>query len=177
MFRPPNQPPQFPMQQMPPGGGGGYFPGFQSRGPMPPMANQAANSQSGLQGLLQRFLPSQASSASQVSNLASSAGAGGGSNLMGTLNNVQQVLKVAQQATPLIKEYGPMIKNAPKLINMMKALSEINDEDDEESTDVAVDAQADEADELNIAGSADDNMQSNANRRRTALKSQPKLFI
>ncbi|UOQ85825.1 YqfQ family protein [Gracilibacillus salinarum] len=175
MFRPPNQPPQFPMQQMPPGGGG-YFPGFQSRGPMPPMPNQV-NNPSGLQGLLQRFLPSQASSASQISNLASNAGAGSGSNLMGTLNNVQQVLKVAQQATPLIKEYGPMIKNAPKLINMMKALSEINDDEDEESTDLAVDTQADEDDELDITGSRDERRQSNANRKRTTAKSQPKLFI
>ncbi len=164
MFRPPNQPPMFPQQNIPTQG---LFP----RGPVP---NQMTNP-TGLQGILQRFLPSQASNMTQATNMA----AGSGSNLMGTLNNVQQVLKVAQQATPLIKEYGPMIKNAPKLINMMKALNEINeDEDDTEIVDDE-EEEIEEAEEVTITESSSSSQKqakTNASPTRTS-ESQPKLFI
>ncbi|WP_208590990.1 VrrA/YqfQ family protein [Gracilibacillus suaedae] len=162
MFRPPNQPPMFPQQNIPTQG---LFP----RGPVP---NQMTNP-TGLQGILQRFLPSQASNMTQATNMA----AGSGSNLMGTLNNVQQVLKVAQQATPLIKEYGPMIKNAPKLINMMKALNEINDDEDEnEYTDDV--EEVEEAQELTMTESTPSTQKQTKNNApiRTS-ESQPKLFI
>ncbi|MGP4041270.1 VrrA/YqfQ family protein [Gracilibacillus sp. D59] len=161
MFRPPNQPPMFSQHNIP-----NNIPtqGFFPRGPVP---NQMTNP-TGLQGLLQRFLPSQASNMTQATNVAT----GSGSNLMGTLNNVQQVLKVAQQATPLIKEYGPMIKNAPKLINMMKALNEINDE-------VEVDDEIEEAEEMTITESSP-TTKKQVNKRSTQIstsESQPKLFI
>ncbi len=156
MFRPPNQPPFFSQQQMPPQS---FLNGFPQRSPLP---SQMTNP-TGLQGMLQRIFPSQAA------NVASSAG--GGSNLMGTLNNVQQVLKVAQQATPLIKEYGPMIKNAPKLINMMKALNDINNEDDveeEESMNI----------EEKVETSSEKQTQTNSTPQKIETKaSQPKLFI
>ncbi|SFL86230.1 YqfQ-like protein [Gracilibacillus orientalis] len=158
MFRPPNQPPMFSQQNIPTQG---LFP----RGPVP---NQMTNP-TGLQGLLQRFLPSQASNmTTQATNVAT----GGGSNLMGTINNVQQVLKVAQQATPLIKEYGPMIKNAPKLINMMKALNEINDDDEE----VQGEEEAEELDITESTPTSKKQVSTNSAPIRTS-ESQPKLFI
>ncbi|WP_157801863.1 VrrA/YqfQ family protein [Gracilibacillus salitolerans] len=162
MFRPPNQPPMFSQHNMPTQG---LFP----RGPVP---NQMTNP-TGLQGLLQRFLPSQASNITQATNVAT----GGGSNLMGTLNNVQQVLKVAQQATPLIKEYGPMIKNAPKLINMMKALNEINDDDDdEEQNEVDVEEEAEEMTITESTPTSNKQVSRSSTPIRTS-ESQPKLFI
>lgn len=51
--------------------------------------------------------------------------------LSSTLNNVQQVLRVVQSATPIIQEYGPLIKNLPAMYKMYKAMKDINDEDEE----------------------------------------------
>ncbi|MDX8046182.1 VrrA/YqfQ family protein [Gracilibacillus sp. S3-1-1] len=150
--RPPMLPPQTPTQ-------GNFF----TQGPMP---NQMPN-QTGLRGIIQRFLPSQSATAplSQASNAATT----GGVNLTSTLNNVQQVLKVAQQATPLIKEYGPMIKNAPKLISMVKALNEINEEDEEEE-----EIEQEVSSEMQL--SEEDSIESISSEERPS-QSMPKLFI
>ncbi|MCP3030759.1 YqfQ family protein [Halobacillus sp. A1] len=58
------------------------------------------------------------------------AGAGGN-----WLNQIQGALKAMQTAGPMIKQYGPMVKNIPAMINMMKLMNESDDEEaeDEES--------------------------------------------
>lgn len=59
---------------------------------------------------------------------------GGGAGLMGTLNNVQHVLRLAQTVGPMIQQYGPMIKNLPALIQMFKALNAVEStKDDDEN--------------------------------------------
>jgi hypothetical protein len=165
MFRPPYQPPH--TFQQPPIQQGNFLRMMPQRGGLP---QQVPVNQTGIQGLLQRFLPGKA--ATSGAGLSASSG---GSNLMGTLNNVQQVLKVAQQATPLIKEYGPMIKNAPKLINMMKALNEINKEDDSEEVDNNTEAlnQSNSGDGELVDTEWDDDI---AIEQKSAV-SRPKLFI
>ncbi|MHA6251150.1 VrrA/YqfQ family protein [Oceanobacillus sp. CAU 1775] len=48
------------------------------------------------------------------------------------LNNIlgytQQFLRVVETTSPIIQEYGPMIKNLPAMYKMVKAFKEINDE-------------------------------------------------
>ncbi|WP_163537606.1 VrrA/YqfQ family protein [Gracilibacillus sp. YIM 98692] len=165
MFQPPSQGPFIPPQQSGP-------PFLPTR---VPLGNQAMPS-SGLQGIIQRLLPSASS------NIASGSG---GSNIMGALNNVQQVLRVAQSATPLIKEYGPMIKNAPKLMSMMKALNEMDDDEEQDEdednvndgkeTDVDIlDEELDDIDDLETT-EFDEGESSTVSKNSGA--SQPKLFI
>jgi|SRR5690625_2280002 len=54
-------------------------------------------------------------------------------NISKTLSNVDQVIKVVQSATPIVQEYGPMVKNLPAMYRMVKALSQIEDNDDDRS--------------------------------------------
>src|SRR5690625_4446351 len=48
-----------------------------------------------------------------------------------TLSNVDQVIKVVKSATPIVQEYGPMVKNLPAMYRMVKAFSQIEDDTDE----------------------------------------------
>ncbi|HLQ98514.1 MAG TPA: VrrA/YqfQ family protein [Candidatus Dormibacteraeota bacterium] len=45
-----------------------------------------------------------------------------------TLSNVDQVIKVVKSATPIVQEYGPMVKNLPAMYRMIKAFSQIEDD-------------------------------------------------
>ncbi|WP_175559205.1 VrrA/YqfQ family protein [Sediminibacillus albus] len=76
----------------------------------------------GVQGLLQRFIQPAGGGASQLP--------AAGSKLTSTLGNVQQAIKMAQSAMPIVQQYGPMIKNIPMMINMLKAFNA--DEEEEE---------------------------------------------
>ena len=46
------------------------------------------------------------------------------------LDNLQQVLRVVETTTPIIKEYGPMIKNLPAMYRMVKAFKSMEGLDD-----------------------------------------------
>lgn len=48
-----------------------------------------------------------------------------------TLSNVDQVIKVVKSATPIVQEYGPMVKNLPAMYRMVKAFSQIEDNTEE----------------------------------------------
>ncbi|WP_249871816.1 YqfQ family protein [Oceanobacillus saliphilus] len=48
-----------------------------------------------------------------------------------TLDTVQHILNMIQSSTPIIEEYGPMIKNLPAMYRMMKAFKEIEGSDEE----------------------------------------------
>lgn len=61
-----------------------------------------------------------------------SKGIGGFANV---LDNVQQVLRVVETTAPIIKEYGPMIKNLPTMYRMVKAFKSIDGLGDEENGD------------------------------------------
>ncbi|MCF6137945.1 YqfQ family protein [Pseudalkalibacillus berkeleyi] len=47
-------------------------------------------------------------------------GAGGGLNLIGMVENVQKVMKMADTVRPMIQQYGPMIKNFPSMLQLLK---------------------------------------------------------
>ncbi len=125
MFNP-NQGPSgigsFPFSQgvRPPGGFPPNFPTpFQGGGPAPGGGR-------GLAGLLQRF--------TQPAAVSQFPAAAGGSKLTSTLGNVQQAIKMAQSAMPVIQQYGPMVKNIPMMINMLKAFNEDDDSEGDEET-------------------------------------------
>ncbi|PKR78794.1 hypothetical protein CEY16_03300 [Halalkalibacillus sediminis] len=52
-----------------------------------------------------------------------------------TLNHVQKGLQLVQQVTPYVKQYGPMIKNAPMFIDMVKIMMEQDDQSGESVSD------------------------------------------
>ncbi len=47
------------------------------------------------------------------------------------LNNTQRVLQAAEQFTPMIQQYGPIIKNLPSMWNIMRALNSDNSKQEE----------------------------------------------
>lgn len=53
------------------------------------------------------------------------------SGFSGILNNIQQVLRVVETTTPIIKEYGPMLKNLPAMYRMVKAFKNIDDPEEQ----------------------------------------------
>lgn len=50
----------------------------------------------------------------------------GGLNTM--LNNTQRVLQAAEQFTPMIQQYGPIVKNIPSLWKLMRAVNSSDNE-------------------------------------------------
>lgn len=57
--------------------------------------------------------------------------------ITGFLNNTQQVLNAFQQITPLVSQYGPIVKNLPamwRLYRGFKDATSTNDEEQEENT-------------------------------------------
>lgn len=42
------------------------------------------------------------------------------------LENLQQVLRVVETTTPLVKEYGPLVKNLPAMYRMLKAFKSMD---------------------------------------------------
>lgn len=85
-------------------------------------------------------------------------------NLNQTLTNVQKVAQVVQSATPLVQEYGPIVKNLPALYRMMKTINNI----DEEKVDTKIKANEEKK-----------NVPEHSNElvKRTPGQSTPKLFI
>ncbi|SDH49413.1 VrrA/YqfQ family protein [Alteribacillus bidgolensis] len=92
----------------------------------------------------------------------------GGPGLMGTLQNVQNVLKVAETAAPLIKQYGPLVRNIPTFLRLIKELgsSDSNESDDNKSEE---NDNNDTDDDKETTSLSDDNEQKNA--------AAPKLYI
>lgn len=96
----------------------------------------------GVMGMLQKYLPTKLLQNS-----------GGGSGVTGTLNNIQQVLKMTQSVTPLIQQYGPMVKNIPSMLALLKAFQESDDEEVEEAD---TDLDPDEEDKIAVKTSEED---------------------
>ncbi|WP_138417081.1 VrrA/YqfQ family protein [Aquibacillus sediminis] len=96
---------------------------FMYRNFQPPMNVPSGVQSGGIQGLMQKFLNP------GFSQAATGASAGGGITNM--LGNVQQVLQMAQSAAPIVQQYGPMVKNLPAMIRMIKAFNDDSDEIDE----------------------------------------------
>lgn len=67
-------------------------------------------------------------------------------NLGETLDQIQTIVKMTQSITPKIQQYGPLIKNLPNMLALMK---EFNDSEDDEQTDhESTDDEKDSTDEL-----------------------------
>lgn len=49
------------------------------------------------------------------------AGGGGFSNIAGILQNAQKAIGIFQQVSPMVQQYGPLVKSLPSLINIMRA--------------------------------------------------------
>jgi hypothetical protein len=62
--------------------------------------------------------------------LFSQGGSGGSGGLLGGIQNIQKVLKAAQNITPMVQQFGPLIKNLP---SMMKMFSEFQSDDGDQS--------------------------------------------
>lgn len=124
---PTGQPPYSPM--------GPFTGGFRQAGAqqgmmrfLSPMMNQATSGfnpfQMGAQGFGARAAGSQALGAAGQA-AAKTGGAG-------WLGHMQTALKAIQGAAPMVKQYGPMVKNLPAMINMMKLMNESDEEETDE---------------------------------------------
>ena len=51
------------------------------------------------------------------------------------LNNTQRVLQAAEQFTPMIQQYGPIVKNLPSIWKLMRAFSSSDTSSDTKKRD------------------------------------------
>lgn len=58
--------------------------------------------------------------------------------ISGFLNNTQQVLNAFQQITPLVSQYGPIVKNLPAMWRLYRGLKDATATNDEEQVDDAI---------------------------------------
>ncbi|WP_318508387.1 VrrA/YqfQ family protein [Bacillus sp. T3] len=56
--------------------------------------------------------------------------------ISGFLNNTQQVLSAFQQITPLVSQYGPIIKNIPTMWKLYRGLKDATEETNSEQTEM-----------------------------------------
>lgn len=146
----------YPMSYHHPFGNGSYFFG------QPPYAR------GGMQTLFSRFFP--------ASRGAARAAAGGipnitnPTNLSNMLTNIQKALGVAQQITPMVQQYGPLIRNLPAMLKIYRELKN-TDENDTNKTDAV-----DQRRSANKAEPSDSGEEDSA-PEKTPRESKPKLYI
>ncbi|MFD1018410.1 VrrA/YqfQ family protein [Thalassobacillus hwangdonensis] len=110
---------------------------------------------------------------------------GGFTNVLG---NMQQVLQVAQTATPMIQQYAPMIRNIPMMINLWKIMREPDDDnaeteqtESESSSSSQLEVESGESsktlDEFASSNESSSKPYEKKVRKRRQGTSQPKLFI
>lgn len=73
-----------------------------------------------------------------------------GVNFPTIINNIQSVLKAAETTIPMVQQYGPMIKNIPAMIQLLKEFNELDDDDENDENDDSA-ASADETEEADDA--------------------------
>lgn len=100
----------------------------------------------------------------------------GAISLEGVLDKVQRTLNLAEQITPMIQQYGPLIRNAPALIQLLKeTAAEGNQEEEETDTE-------EKTDNPKAEGASNKKASSNEQNRRqrqtqVPKESVPKLYI
>jgi hypothetical protein len=62
------------------------------------------------------------------------AGAKGLGSVHGMLNNVQHALKLFQTVSPMVQQYGPLIRNMPAIWSMFKQINSTTDTTDKKAT-------------------------------------------
>ncbi|WP_226034750.1 YqfQ family protein [Aquibacillus saliphilus] len=158
---------------------------FASNFTQPPNLGPTAPTQGGMggiQGLLQKFTGGvgTSQSAGAVTSTATT-----GSGVTGMLGNVQQLLKMAQSAGPVIQQYGPMAKNLPMMFKMLKAFNEDDESDDTAETIKSDQTEEDKNNKVEINKENINKIETDTKRKRVVDKkkeissgiSTPKLFI
>ncbi|KHE66769.1 VrrA/YqfQ family protein [Halobacillus sp. BBL2006] len=110
-----------------------------------------------------------------VSQMLGGAGTAAKTGGAGWLSHVQTALKAMQSAAPMVQQYGPMMKNIPAMINMMKIMNEPDDDEDElEENESGRESKA----QLSPESSDDlESKDSSSKNKRRQGASQPKLYI
>lgn len=92
------------------------------------------------------------------------------------LNNTQRVLQAAEQFTPMIQQYGPMVKNLPTLWKLMKAFnsSDTPTTSNNEETQTTQESSAKKQPESNESGNE---KLTKRHVQKKNSKSVPKLYI
>ncbi|UFU01238.1 YqfQ family protein [Radiobacillus kanasensis] len=146
----------------------------------------------GIQGFIKKLFGGGASSPGPMGpgvGPASFGQSAGASGMSGMLGNAQEILKFAKTAAPYIKEYGPMVKNLPAMIEMVKALN--SDDLDDEETDEELDELDADLEEDTLEEDEEKVVKKRTKRKRENLDmskvessqdalngtSKPKLFI
>ncbi len=102
--------------------------------------------------------------------------AGGGAS--GMLNNVQQVLKMAQSAAPMIQQYGPMVRNIPTMVKLMKIMREPDEEEIDENNSSEQEAVQSQPSSQTFDEINKNSLQVQSNQPTTTNgASQPRLYI
>ncbi|WP_018924853.1 VrrA/YqfQ family protein [Salsuginibacillus kocurii] len=78
-------------------------------------------------------MPGFASLAPQLGGFFAQGAGGAGAAAPGAMHYVQQAMKAAETAGPIIQKYGPMVKNLPLIFRMMKGMSGIGTSSGSES--------------------------------------------
>ncbi|MFD2209111.1 VrrA/YqfQ family protein [Virgibacillus halophilus] len=73
----------------------------------------------------------------------------GSGGFAGSLQNIQQILKMVETTAPMIKQYGPMVRNLPAMFKMMKALSSMESGDDDNSEESVESEEKEEEGKIN----------------------------
>ncbi|WP_143155584.1 VrrA/YqfQ family protein [Ornithinibacillus halophilus] len=109
---------------------------------------------------------------SSVTDMASK-GVGGLSN---TLNNVQQVLRVIDNTAPMVKQYGPMVRNLPMMFKMIKAFKDLESSDGESDKSYNESSNIDDL-FASSESSAEIEVKDKPQKRSNNGQSTPKLYI
>lgn len=74
-----------------------------------------------------------------LSSLLSAGGSqtGGGVNIAGMLTNTQKAIQTAQTILPMIQQFGPLIKNAPAILSILKSMQSDDGEKNSQETQTA----------------------------------------
>lgn len=121
------------------------FSNQQTRAMMPPWSSNQPIAQQAFQQTASPGLLSDTSSSSGLLGMLKKLNPSGG-GLFETLDKIQGFLKMSQSIAPKIQEYGPLIKNLPTMLALMKEFNE--EEDSEDSTDKQSDSADNSTDEL-----------------------------
>ncbi|GGM23324.1 hypothetical protein GCM10011351_06410 [Paraliobacillus quinghaiensis] len=173
--RPPTNQPFPPANRQPFNWGGPY-----QQGAFP----ETTPEKTGIQGMIQKFLPNKSVGNPGVGSTGSSGG------LSGTLDNIQQILKMSQSVTPLIQQYAPMVKNLPAMLTLLKAFQESDEidgtttEDDSKINESVEELEDEVKQEKVVVNESKDDLYQIETEAHTPVKktnryqtSKPKLYI
>jgi hypothetical protein len=81
--------------------------------------------------------------------------------ISGFLNNTQQILSAVQQVTPLVSQYGPLIRNLPAIWKLYRGLKDMGDEKEKDKSETSGES---------MSTDANDDEKQTKSQRRTGQK-------